>query len=277
MSSTLQNTPKPVLADFEMITGDAVTLAVPPAALGWRILGGAIDLLVLVGWQFLLFWSVGSVLDGRSEALIGAAITVLEVFLLVGWVAGFETISGGRSPGKLICGTRVVRDDGGPITVRHALTRALIGSVELYAFSAVPAFLSAIFSRRHQRLGDRLAGSYVVRDRTSWMPTAAAQMPPRLRDWAARADLERIPAQEVIWCRQFLNRRETLHPQARARGARHLVLRIAPWILPAPPTATDEEILSAVLAERYRREMVRSTEDVRLTARLLPDDLGTAE
>jgi hypothetical protein len=54
------------------------------------------------------------------------------------------------------------------------------------------------------------------------------------------------------------------------------VLRIAPWILPEPPPATDEDVLAAVLAERYRRELTRSAADVRLTARLLPDDVSTA-
>jgi uncharacterized RDD family membrane protein YckC len=265
-----------VLADFEMITGDAVTLAVPPAPLGLRILAALIDILVLIGWQFVLYYTLGRILFDSSQALIAAAITVIEVFVLVGWVAGFETISGGRSPGKLICGTRVVRDDGGPITFRHALTRALIGSVELYTFSGVPAFLSAIFSRRHQRLGDRLAGTYVVRARTSWTASEPAAMPAHLHHWASRADLERVPAQEIIWCRQFLNRSGKLAPDARARAAHNLVLRIAPWILPEPPPATDEDILAAVLAERYRRELTRSEADVRLTARLLPDDVTTA-
>ena len=49
------------------------------------------------------------------------------------WAApiAVETLSHGRSLGKLACGLRVVRDDGGPIRFRHALVRGAIGVVEI--------------------------------------------------------------------------------------------------------------------------------------------------
>ena len=43
--------------------------------------------------------------------------------------------------------------------------RALIGFVEIYVFTGVPAFFSALMSSRGKRLGDYAAGTYVVRDR----------------------------------------------------------------------------------------------------------------
>lgn len=268
---TLPQRSTSVLDDVEMITGDAVTLAVPPAPLGLRIAAAAIDLLVLTVLQVALYVGLGQLLQGASVALISAAVTVITIIVLVGWPAGFETISGGRSPGKFACGTRVVRDDGGPIRFRHAFTRALLGSVELYGSGSIVALTSALVSRRHQRLGDRLAGTYVVRARNAWNPTTPPTMPPRLAGWAAIADLEQVPAVEVGLCRRYLARRETISDQAREQTARRLLLRVAPWILPAPPEAPDDEILAAILAERTRRDRERLQADATLTAQLFGD------
>ena len=55
-----------------------------------------------------------------------------------------ETLTRGRSLGKLALGLRTVRDDAGPITFHHALVRALIGFVEIYVFSGIPAFFSML-------------------------------------------------------------------------------------------------------------------------------------
>lgn len=270
MAQVLQNRAASVLDDVEMITGDAVTLAVPPAPLALRIAGAAIDLVAIVALQIGLYLTLSRVTGGASDALIAAAITTITIVVFVAWPAGFETISGGRSPGKLVCGTRVVRDDGGPITFQHAFTRAMLGTVELYGSGSVIALTSALISRRHQRLGDRLAGTYVVRARNAWTPSEPATMPPHLADWAARADLEQVPAPEIGLCRRFFARREQTSAPAREQAARSLVFRVAPWIIPAPPPATDEEILAAILAERCRRERQRLQADAALTARLFP-------
>ena len=58
-----------------------------------------------------------------------------------------ETLTRGKSLGRLVCGLRTVRDDAGPITFQHAFVRALIGFVEIYVFTGVPAFFSALMVR----------------------------------------------------------------------------------------------------------------------------------
>jgi uncharacterized RDD family membrane protein YckC len=268
---TLARDSASVLDEVEMITGDAVTLAVPPAPLALRVVGAIIDVIVLVVLQIGLYVGLSRFLDGLSTALIETAIVAIMIVVLVAWPAGFETVSGGRSPGKFVCGTRVVRDDGGPILFRHAFARALLGTVELYGFSPAVAFLSAVVSRRHQRLGDRLAGTYVVRARSSWTASDPVAMPAHLAGWARTADLEQVPTVEVSTCRRFLARRDRISPEARERTARSLIFRVAPWILPAPPPATDEDLLAAILAERFRRERERLHADAALTARLFGD------
>ena len=43
-----------------------------------------------------------------------------------------DTLTRGRSLGKLAMGIRIVRDDGGPLVFRQSLVRALVGIVELW-------------------------------------------------------------------------------------------------------------------------------------------------
>src|SRR5215216_889977 len=89
----------------------------------------------------------------------------------------------GRSLGKLALGLRTVRDDAGPITFHHALVRALIGFVEIYLFTCIPAFFSMLVSRRGKRLGDYAAGTYVIRDRVTLRLPLPPPMPAELATW----------------------------------------------------------------------------------------------
>ena len=100
---------------------------------------------------------------------------------LVGTVAVFvvvpttlETLTRGQSLGKLALGLRTVRDDAGPISFQHAFVRALVGVVEIWVFTGVPAFFCALVTPRGKRLGDFAAGTYVVRERVPF-PRAAGR------------------------------------------------------------------------------------------------------
>ncbi len=68
-----------------------------------------------------------------------------------------ETLSHGRSLGKLAFGLRVVRDDGGPIRFRHALVRGAIGVVEILMTFGIIACIASLVSARGRRLGDVFA------------------------------------------------------------------------------------------------------------------------
>ena len=61
----------------------------------------------------------------------------------------------------------------------------------VWALFGVPALLTALLSGRGKRLGDLVAGTYVVRDRVRLHLPWPATMPPPLAGWAARADIGR--------------------------------------------------------------------------------------
>ena len=104
-------------------------------------------------------------------------------------------------------GLRTVRDDAGPISFHHSFVRQLVGVVEMWVFTGVPALISALVSSKGKRLGDYLAGTYVVRDRVPLRLPAPAQMPPQLAHWAATADIAPLPDALAVAVRQLVGAR----------------------------------------------------------------------
>lgn len=243
--------------------GDAVTLEVALASLGHRFLAFLIDLAVSGVILILLIYFSVQQARGLDAALIAALmITVIALVCLILPVT-VEALTGGRSLGKLALGTRVVRVDQGPITLRHSLARGIIGLVEGWMMGFTLAGLSVIFSKRSQRLGDLAAGTLVVRERLPLTLPGPVPMPHQLVGWASQADVASLPPELSMAIRQFLQRRMTLSPHARAVLSQQLLAASLPHVAPPPPPAHPDDILAAILAERGRRDWARLTNDRR--------------
>jgi len=87
----------------------------------------------------------------------------LFVSIYLSYFFAFERILS-RTPGKFMTGLVVIRKDGSPMTTRGVLIRTILRVIEVnpILLGYAPAALSIIFSRSHQRIGDRLAGTIVV-------------------------------------------------------------------------------------------------------------------
>jgi uncharacterized RDD family membrane protein YckC len=79
----------------------------------------------------------------------------------------FVTVQGttGASPGKALLGLRVVRPDGTTPGWRRSLVRVVAWVVDGLALVLPVALWSAWFTPGHRRVGDWVAGTYVVRSR----------------------------------------------------------------------------------------------------------------
>lgn len=241
----------------ELVTGEAVVLELRPASFAGRGLGLLLDAVVYIGLLWVAAFAVLPAATMLDDAGVGALLLVTTLACLLGLPVTVETVTRGRSLGKLAAGLRVVRDDGGPIRFRQALLRGLLGTVEIYGLPFV-ALVSALVSPRGQRVGDLLAGTYVVRERGATTLPPPVGMPPHLAAWAYGADIGRIPERLALAARGFLGRLPSLHPQARARLGTALADQVATYVAPTPPPGTTpEHYLAAVLAERTRRELER--------------------
>ena len=242
----------------DLVVGEAVVLELRLAKLASRALALALDLgvqllLIIVG-SFVVI-GVASQVD---DALGAALVLAFYVAVLLGYPVAFETLSRGRSLGKLALGLRVVREDGGSIRFRHALVRGLLGIVEFWVTFGSVALITSLASAKGKRVGDFLAGTVVVRERMPLQSSPVAAMPPPLAGWATALDLSQVPDDLALAARQFLARFRDLAPEVRDSMGNRLATAMAAATTPPPPPGVPAwAFLSAVLAERRRRELAR--------------------
>lgn len=206
----------------ELVTGDAVVLGLRPAKLPSRVLALAIDLMV-VGTAFgVVAFGLAVASASLDDAALAAVSVAVFLLVPVGGPIAVETLSHGRSLGKLACGLRVVRDDGGPIRFRHAPVRGAMGVVEILMTLGVVASIASLVSARGRRLGDVFAGTLVVRERVPAGRAAAAPPPPPwLVGRFADLDLSAVPDDLWLAVRQYLTRMHQLDAEVgRAMAAR---------------------------------------------------------
>jgi uncharacterized RDD family membrane protein YckC len=257
----------------DLVTGEAVALELPAAGIAMHTVSGILDVAIAVVVLFAGLIVVPIVTQDADTAIASVAITVLVVLVLVVLPTGLETLTRGRSVGKLATGLRTVRDDAGPIGFRQALTRALVGVVEIWMLFGVPALISGLVSNKGKRLGDHAAGTYVVRERVHLTLPAPPMMPLSLADWAAGADIARLPDGLAMAVRQFLMRAAQLSPRSRETLGIQLHAEVVAYLAPRPPAGTHPElVLAAVIADRRRRDTVRLQRDAALRHRLVPPD-----
>ena len=250
-----------------VITGEAVALEVRAASAGLRILSGLIDYTLYSGGLLMTVITLSTI---PTTALPSEAVQIVVVSLVLPlWMLvvplAVEVLSRGRSAGRLVTGTRVVRDDGGAIRLRHGLVRVLVAVLEIWLTYGVVAALVCVVTRRGKRLGDLLAGTYAVRERSAAQAAPPVLMPPELAAWAAQADLRALPGNLALIGRTFLQRGSSMQPAPRARLAAQLAAAVEPYVFPPAPVGTHpERFLAAVLAERRDREFMLELRDRRM-------------
>ena len=128
------------------------------ASIGKRIAGGLVDCLISLMIFATLslaqsyaysgsFWSNGPAL-WIGSILISAACVFLEFRY-------------GKTPGKLICKTKVVDEKGGSITLGQSIMRNLLRCIDGAFFYAIGLVMIAT-SKNNQRMGDFVAKTIVI-------------------------------------------------------------------------------------------------------------------
>ncbi|MGP3772521.1 RDD family protein [Streptomyces sp. SDT5-1] len=244
----------------ELVTGEAVALELRPAKLPSRALAVLIDLAVAFAVYIAVTMGFAAATASLDDAAVAAVAVATFLLVLVGIPIAVETLSHGRSLGKLACGLRVVRDDGGPIRFRHALVRGAVGVVEILMTFGVVACIASLVSARGRRVGDVFAGTLVVRERVPTGQMAAVPPPPPwLVGRFAELDLSAVP--EGLWLavRQYLTRMSQLDPQIGWGMAERLAGELAAHTgAPVPSDMPPAAYLAAVTHERQSREARRA-------------------
>ncbi len=249
---------------YGLVAGEGVRLVLTPAGVGSRAIAAAIDLAIQVVLIFVLVL-IDIPIAGDADDAASAALVLVEVLLvLAGYPIVMEWLTRGRTLGKIWLGLRAVRDDGGPIGFRHALVRGLAGLVLekpglLFPLSTFAGAVTAATSAREKRIGDMMAGTVVLNERSAphRTDTLAPWVPPALWSWVVSLDLYGLDDRLALSVRQFLSRAPDMTPAAQVGIGEDLRYRVLAATTPAPPPGVPTPLLlGCVLAERRRRALL---------------------
>jgi uncharacterized RDD family membrane protein YckC len=187
----------------------------------------------------------------RLGKLWGYAILIFVAFFMeLGYFAFFESIWNGQTPGKRWTHLRVIKDSGRPIGTQDAVLRNLLRIVDSFPTLYATGIITCLISPQNKRIGDYLAGTVVVREksiqagRELWdnpAPQTTAAIPSRI---LSPAELQLIEA--------FLERRSSFTDDVRRGMARQIAERINQGA-PMPQEALhDPEKFLQEFAERNR-------------------------
>jgi len=244
-----------------MVTPEAVALEFQTANVGSRILAYVIDMAVVIAGIFAGLFAVA--LLGQATDLVvpdWVAITIVLVLLPSWWLGyfiAFETLWRGRTLGKAALGLRVVTTEGAPVRFRHAAIRALLGLVDFAIASGFFAVVFILLTRDNQRLGDLVAGTLVLRERSGLAAPAPVSFaaPAGLEAYTATLDTSRLTIEEYQAVRTYLLRAASLPPGPRAALALQLADPLVARLRPPPPAGiTPEQFLRCVGAAHQQRQ-----------------------
>lgn len=260
------------------LTGEAVALDLHPTGFVLRAAGALIDFVahVVVFIVLLLALVLVTTQLGTEDAVVSALVIVTLVVSFVGVPITVETLTKGRSLGKLTVGARIVRLDGGSIGLRHAAIRALVGVFEFYMpplFGGTAA-LFGLLTARTQRMGDLLAGTYSQYERVSGRVLPLFGIPPQLAEWARIVDVARMPTQLSRRIAQFLAQAPQYDVARRARLSAELADEASEFVAPLPPVDPELFLAGITVVRREREAAALRLERERL-ATLQPALRGT--
>ncbi|MFL6299632.1 MAG: RDD family protein [Terriglobales bacterium] len=155
-------------------TPEQVNLEYQIAGIGSRFIAFLIDSLI----QFLISFvvilaviygtpSVVATLSSIGEKWMLAIVIILFFLLYWGYFAFFEAIWKGQTPGKRNVGIRVMKETGRTITPLEAISRNFLRSIDQLPGFYVIGLITMSISPQHRRVGDYVAGTVVVHEKSA--------------------------------------------------------------------------------------------------------------
>lgn len=241
-------------AELRLMTPEGVVFALPLAGPVTRALAWGIDMAAILAATSIIDW----VARAFSPALPGVSsmFAILAVFLLLTlYGALLEWLWQGQTLGKRLLGLRVMDAHGLPLLGSQLLMRNLLRAVDELPAAYMVGGLACMFGERAQRIGDRIAGTVVVRARRPPPPDLSVWSGGKYNSLARYTHLalrmrERASPQDARLALAALVHRDQLLPAARLelyRGLEDFFQSLVAF----PPEAVD-----ALSAEHYLRGIV---------------------
>jgi uncharacterized RDD family membrane protein YckC len=237
-------------------TPEQTALEFPIAGVGSRFLALALDTLIQMAALLAigLIAGIGFVKAGIGDSSVSRlwALSLLGLFIFAvyyGYFALFEAIWIGQTPGKRVARIRVIKESGRPINAVESIARNMLRLVDQLPVLYAVGIVAVLLNRKNKRLGDFVAGTIVVHERSLedikplWQASSSAA--------TFQYGSHNLSPEEFALIEAFLNRRESLAPDVRYRMAEQIVTRIRTQIAsPAGDTLSGEQLLEAIAKER---------------------------
>jgi uncharacterized RDD family membrane protein YckC len=212
-------------------TPEQTSLEFPLAGIGSRFLGIAADTAIQVTVGIVLVIATVMILPGLN--LFGSSASqwviagvIIGIFLLnSAYFAFFEAIWNGQTPGKRYAQLRVMKDDGRPISAYDAIIRNLLRIVDSLPALYGVGLISMLFSKQSKRLGDMVAGTVVVHEKSleGVRPIADSAVDASLPPF----DASNITLDELRLIETFIQGRNSWDPGVRTSMASQISTRIS--------------------------------------------------
>lgn len=163
----------------------------PTAVIGKRVLAFIIDFVIWIGLYLIVFFLLADSADSEFATCTGTCANIGDtvygvgggkaaVVWLVYWgylIVVFGVVEGlkGVTPGKALLGLRTVNEQGEAPGVGKGIIRALFLIVDLM-FCFLIGLVTAIATKKHQRVGDMVAKTFVVGKADAGRPIGAPAM-----------------------------------------------------------------------------------------------------
>ncbi len=232
-----------------VLTPEYVEFRFTLAGLYSRFLAWLLDALIVAGVSMAIMMGLSVVMvafPGVASAL-GAVI-----FFLVEWgySIALETVWSGRTVGKRALSLRVIQESGVRIGFYHAALRNLTRPVDRLPLFYLVGGFAALVSGSHQRLGDMLAGTIVVRERRLRVPSALGTTGEEglLADPLFVSRAKRLSTEERELVLSAAIRREELRMEARLRLFSALGARLQDALAMEKPAHLSDEKWTLLVA-----------------------------
>ena len=230
-----------------------------------RLVAHVLDLIICYGAVFVIALIIifatasgGRASSDDEDAIGGGLKAGLGIIFIVlfaaqwGYFFVFEAWSG-RTPGKRALGLRVLTVQGRPIGVAAAALRNLVRAADALPVGYLLGVLVMTMSDRFQRLGDLVAGTLVVVERSNLRVARPLVLSPPMRphEMGVLPEVVTLDADERAALELFLRRRDTLGPAREHELARMIAEPLARrFEVHAKPGSVDPPRLLALLYHR---------------------------
>lgn len=150
------------MANLEILTTQNVNLNYKVVSVGERILAFLIDIFLFFVYLYLVELATDAMGLAFSDHW---TIFGLQQFLLLPvmfYSLYMHLLFDGRTVGKILMKTKVVKLDGTPAQWSDYMIRWMLRLVDIWIFLGSIGLLTIIFSDKSQRIGDHAAGTVVI-------------------------------------------------------------------------------------------------------------------